>query len=153
MILCESDVALIIICHLNSFEICYICSIVVIIEPSFFLKGGLHLLHSISRNTNLSIKSFPWYSSEKTFINVYARIWGVQEWGYAYCKTTTCKSCASFGILHWKGWTNANLRVHAKQKLGLLPLWSDIFPAFNYSNWEYVKGNFILAFASLHRRP
>ena len=81
-------------------------------------------------------------SSEKTFKNIYARIWGVQEWGYAYRKATTCKSCASFGILHWKWWTNANLRVHAKQKLGLLPLWFNIFPASNYNIWDMLNAIF-----------
>ena len=54
--------------------------------------------------------------------------WGVQEWGYAHCKANPCKSCASFGILHWNGWKNDNLQVHVEQKLGLLPFWSNIFP-------------------------
>ena len=43
-------------------------------------------------------------SCEKTFKNIYTRNWGVQEWGCAHCKATTCKSCANFGILHWKWW-------------------------------------------------
>ena len=67
-------------------------------------------------------------SYEKLSKTIYTRNWGVQEWSYAHCKATTCKSCASFGILHWNGWKNDNLRVHVEQKLGLLPLWSNIFP-------------------------
>ena len=59
---------------------------------------------------------------QETINSIRARISWVQERSYAYCQTSTHKSCSADRMLHREGRENVDLRIHAQQEPWLLPL-------------------------------
>lgn len=64
-----------------------------------------------------------WDSSKKTESTFRTRFKWVQDWDSAYCKASTHELSETFGMLHWRRREDIDLRIHVKQKLGLLHLW------------------------------